>query len=58
MMSKRFWKNGFDCPGSKRKKGIEEKCLEKKGKIIKAVAEKMTSKSRIEYWRIRHVGHL
>jgi hypothetical protein len=55
---KEILENGFDCHRSKRGKGIEEKCLEKKGKIIKAVAEIMTSKSGIEYWRIRHVGYL
>ena len=55
---KEILENGFDCSISKRRKDIEEKCLEKKGKIIKAVVEKMTSKSGIEYWRIRHVGYL
>jgi hypothetical protein len=55
---KEILENGFDCSRSKRRKGIEEKCLEKKGETIKAVVEKMTSKSGIEYWRIRHVGYL
>lgn len=50
--------NGFDCPRSKRRKSIEEKCVKKRGKTIKVVVEKMTSKSGIEYWRIRHVGYV
>lgn len=50
--------NGSECPRRKRRKGIEEKCIKKKGKIIKVVAEKMISKNGIEYWRIRHVGYV
>lgn len=55
---KEILENGFDCPRSKRRKGIEEKCIKKKGKTIKVVVEKMTSKSGILYWRIRHVGYV
>jgi len=55
---KNILENGFDCSRSKRRKGIEEKCIKKRGKTVKVVAEKLISKSGIEYWRIRHVGYI
>lgn len=43
--------SGFDCPSGKRKKGIVEKCVHKKDKIIKVVVEDIE-----DYWLLRHVG--
>lgn len=47
---------GYDCPRSRRKKSIVEKCIRKKNKIIKVVVELKTSKKGNEYWKLRHVG--
>ena len=42
---------GFDCSTSKREKGILERCVQKKHRIIKVVVEDGD-----EYWGLRHVG--
>lgn len=42
---------GFDCSRSRRKKMIEEKCVQRKDAIIKVVVEDVG-----EYWELKHVG--
>ncbi len=42
---------GFDCSRSRRKKTIEEKCLQRKNAIIKVVVEDVG-----DYWELKHVG--
>ena len=51
-----FLANSYDCAKGKRKKGIEERCIRKDGKILKIVIELRTSKSGFKYWRIRQAG--
>jgi len=47
----------FPCERSKRRRGINERCIKRKNKILKIVLEEMVSrKSGNNYWRIRHVG--
>ena len=48
--------NGYDCPSGKRSKGIIEKCIRRRNKIIKVVVELKLSRRGIEYWKLRHVG--
>jgi len=47
---------GFDCPRSKRRKGIIEKCIRKGDKIIKVVVQEELSDVLGEIWVLRHVG--
>jgi hypothetical protein len=42
---------GFDCSASKRDRGIIERCVQKKNRIIKVVVEDAE-----EYWGLMHVG--
>ena len=46
----------YDCAKSKRKSGIEERCVRTDGKIMKIVVELRVSKSGFEYWRVRQIG--
>ncbi|MFH0837242.1 MAG: hypothetical protein V1870_03885 [Candidatus Aenigmatarchaeota archaeon] len=46
----------YNCAESKRKTGIEERCVRTNGNILKIVIELRTSMSGFEYWRIRHLG--
>ena len=49
-------KKSFPCE-RKRRKGIHERCIKKKNKVLKIVLEEMTSRrSGRKYWRIRHAG--
>ncbi len=48
--------NSYNCAKGKRRKGIEERCIRKDGKILKIVIELKISKSGFEYWRIRQIG--
>ncbi len=48
---------GYECPTSKRKEGIIEKCLDAKNKTIKVVAAKSYEFwSKREVYAIIHVG--
>jgi len=51
----RLLADSYDCKTSKRKKGIEERCIRKDGKILRIVIELRTSKNGFEYWRIRQI---
>ncbi len=52
----RLLEDSYDCEKSSRRKGIEERCVKKDGKILKIVIELKTSRSGFEYWRIRQAG--
>ncbi|MDI6655772.1 MAG: hypothetical protein QME59_07840 [Candidatus Hydrothermarchaeota archaeon] len=48
---------GYDCPKSKRAKGTIEKCIKKKGKIIRIVAvEAYSTWIGGSVWLIKHIG--
>ena len=47
----KIFETGFDCSASKRDRGILERCVQKKNRIIKVVVEEGD-----EYWGLRHVG--
>ncbi|GEM_PF-1733554 len=46
----------YECSDSKRKEGIEERCVRKRHRVLKIVIELRTSRSGFEYWRIRQIG--
>lgn len=49
--------NGVECKKSRRGKGTVERCIERKGKIIKVVAVKTRSNwTGGDVWLIKHVG--
>ncbi len=48
--------DSYNCGKSRRRKGIEERCVRKSGKILKIVIELKISKGGFEYWRIRQIG--
>ena len=48
---------GYNCPGSKRKENIIERCIDKKGKTLKVVISKVYYYSLSEeVWILTHVG--
>lgn len=44
-------RKGFDCSKSKRRKTVEEKCIQRRRAIIKIVVEDLG-----DYWKLIHVG--
>jgi len=52
----RLLDESYDCIKSKRKSGIDERCVRTNGKIMKIVIELRLSKSGFEYWRVRQIG--
>ena len=47
--------NSYDCAESKRRKGIEERCVRKDNKILQIVIELRRSKNGFECWSIAFV---
>ena len=43
-------------PRSRRKKGIHERCVHVKDKLLKIVLEEKTAWTGKKYWRLRHIG--
>jgi hypothetical protein len=52
---KRVLEEGFDCAVGRRKQNIIERCIRRKGKIIKVVVAKVEWEDKA-FWRIIHVG--
>ena len=52
----RLLEESHNCAEGKRRKGVEERCIRKGGKILKIVIELRMSKNGFEYWRIRQLG--
>lgn len=46
----------YNCRRGRRRKGVEERCVRKGGRILKIVIESRMSKSGFEYLRIRQLG--
>lgn len=55
--AKRVLEEGYGCAEGKRKEGVFEKCLERKGRIVKVVVARSYNYSlQTECWLIIHVG--
>lgn len=53
---KEVLESGYDCAGSKRKEGVVEKCIDKKGEMIKVVVARGYNYTlKTECWVVTHV---